>query len=377
MPDPGRAVDANANRAREALRTLEDVARFVLDDAALAGEAKRLRHGLREVLGDATVLAAHRDTPGDVGTTHTTSEEASRADLRAIVAAAGKRLGEALRVLEEFAKLPAVPLPPDLAAGGSAAAADAAAIKQWRYAAYTLEQRIGFRLASAQRGRQWRLCLLLTVSKCRLPWTEVLEQALEAGVDCVQVREKPPHPPARCDAELLEHCVEVVRRVRAFAAAHSDRPAPSVIVNDRPDLAVAADADGVHLGQGDLPVAAARKIVGPHRLVGVSTHAVADALAAQRAGADYCGVGPMFPSNTKAKTPAQLAAAGPRYLQQYLDACPLPHLAIGGITAGNVSALRVEKAQGIAVCGEVCGSENPGLAVHSLLNIGPGTDPGR
>lgn len=362
MPDPSRAIDANGNRAREALRTLEDVARFVLDDAALAAEAKRLRHGLRDALGDATGLAAHRDTPGDVGTAHTTDAEVRRGDLSAVAVAAGKRLGEALRVLEEFAKLPG-------------ASADASALKRLRYAAYTLEQRVGFRLASARRGRQWRLCLLLTVSACRRPWEDVLGQALAAGVDCVQVREKPPHPPAATDAAWLDHARAVVRRVRAFAAEHPDRPAPSVILNDRPDLALAVDADGVHLGQGDLPVAAARKIVGPHRLIGVSTHAVADAAAAQDAGADYCGVGPMFPSGTKAKTAAQVAAAGPGYLRAYLQACPLPHLAIGGITADNLPTLIEAGVGGIAVCGGISGSENPCLAVHSLRQCWAESEP--
>ncbi|MEM1445058.1 MAG: thiamine phosphate synthase [Planctomycetota bacterium] len=357
MPDPGRAIDANGNRAREALRTLEDVARFVLDDAALAGEAKRLRHGLREALGDVAYVSEHRDTPGDVGTAMTTDTETQRSDLHAIVAAAGKRLGEALRVLEEFAKLET---------HNDTEPPDAAAIKQLRYAAYTLEQRVAFRLASNRRGRQWSLCLLFTVSACRLPWQDVLDQALAAGVDCVQVREKPPAAPASSDGAWLAHARAVVAQVRAFAAAHPDRPAPSVIVNDRADLAVAADADGVHLGQDDLSVSAARRIVGPHRLIGVSTHAVADALAAQEAGADYCGVGPMFASGTKAKTPEQVASAGPAYLRAYLEACALPHLAIGGITAETLPALREAGARGIAVCGAVCGSMNPEQAVHSL-----------
>lgn len=365
-PKAARVIDANANRAREALRTLEDVARFVLDDAALAGDAKRLRHGLRDALGDASAgVAPERDTEHDVGTSHTTEAEAGRADVSAIAAAAGKRLGEALRVLEEFGKLSD--------ARGNALA-DATALKQMRYAAYTLEQRILARLASAKRGRQWRLCLLLTRSTCRRPWEDVLDQALAAGVDCVQVREKP--GAFASDAALLGHGVDVVQRVRAFAAEHPDRPAPSVIVNDRPDVAVAAEADGVHLGRDDLPVSAARRIVGPGRIIGVSTHAVADALAAEQAGADYCGVGPMFPSGTKAKTPEQLEAAGPAYLRAYLEACHLPHLAIGGITATNLPALVGVGVRGVAVCGAVAGSENPGQAVHSLREAGLGVEPG-
>ncbi|MEM9752600.1 MAG: thiamine phosphate synthase, partial [Planctomycetota bacterium] len=254
MPDPARAIDANANRAREALRTLEDVARFVLDDAALAGEAKRLRHALRAAVGETFGSQEHRDTIGDVGTAMTSEAETRRTDLHAIAAAAGKRMGEALRVLEEFAKLPGMSLGLD---GGSAP--DAAALKQLRYDGYTLEQRIGFRLAASRRGRQWSVCLLLTVAACRLPWREVLEQALDAGVDCVQVREKLGIGPAATDASWFEHGRSVVEAVRSSAAAHPDRPAPSVIVNDRADLAVAVDADGVHLGQDDLPVAAARR----------------------------------------------------------------------------------------------------------------------
>src|SRR5688500_15924541 len=103
--DALRIIDANANRAREALRVVEDYARFALDDAGLCTELKQLRHDLAEslrlVAGDAIL---HRDTPGDVGTTVKTGSEMSRADVSEVVTAAGKRLGEALRAIEEFAK---------------------------------------------------------------------------------------------------------------------------------------------------------------------------------------------------------------------------------------------------------------------------------
>ncbi len=354
-----RVIDANANRAREALRVMEDAARFVLNDSALTAEAKHLRHALREVLATPPNLTApqtpenpdesapltHRDTPGDVGTALNTDAEHSRKNLRDIVTAAAKRLGEALRTLEEFTKLPHAPGNP-------------AALKQLRYRAYDLEQQLLNRLAASQRGRHWRLCLLLTCSLCTLPWEDVLNQCLAAGADCIQVREKD-----GTDADLLAHATDVVQRARAFSQNHPDQPAPSVIINDRPDIALASGADGVHLGQHDLPARAARSVLGPSRLVGVSTANPHQARAAEEAGADYCGVGPMFATTTTHKPDL----AGPAYLRAYRESFTLPHLAIGGVTPDNIRELVDAGAQGVAVCAAVLKSENPGGVVSDLL----------
>ncbi len=129
----------------------------------------------------------------------------------------------------------------------------------------------------------------------------------------------------------------------------------SVIVNDRPDVALLGGADGVHLGQTDLPCREVRRLVGRQLIIGVSTHEIAHAEQAKRDGADYCGVGPMFHTTTKHKD----HIAGPAYLQRYLQWGKLPHLAIGGISPNNIDQLTAVDVQGVAVSSCVCSSEHP------------------
>jgi thiamine-phosphate pyrophosphorylase len=186
-------------------------------------------------------------------------------------------------------------------------------------------------------------------------WERVAELAIEGGADCLQLREK-----SLTDRELLTRA----RRLVAIARAAPSRPA--VIVNDRADVALLAGADGVHLGQDDLPATEARRLAGSALLIGVSTAGLDQARSAARDGADYAGVGPMFTSSTKAKP----TLAGVAYLRAYLDdgvAARLPHLAISGITPENIEGLRRAGCLGAAVSGAVCGSPDPRGACAALL----------
>jgi thiamine-phosphate pyrophosphorylase len=202
------------------------------------------------------------------------------------------------------------------------------------------------------RGAQWRLCLLLTRGQCRLPWDAVLERAIAGGVDAVQVREK-----SLDDAELLAHA----RAVRAICAPRG----VATIVNDRVDIALAAEADGVHLGTGDLPLRAARGIAGDALVIGASTHSLAEARAAIEAGADLCGVGAMYPSSLK----PSLAPSGEAYLRAFLREFPLfPHLAIGGVAPGRVAALARAGCQGVAVSSAICGAEDPEAVARAIVS---------
>ena len=332
-----RILDVNANRAREALRVMEDAARFALNDEALSAELKSLRHDLRAVIDSlpAGWLEANRDTPGDVGTAISNQSEMSRTDLRDIVVAAGKRLTEALRAIEEAGKT----IDADLACG----------VESLRYRAYDVDQRLLLRFGSG-RARQWRLCLLLTRSFCRRPWLQALEQSISGGVDCVQVREKDMD-----GSELASHAREVIAIAR--------RRNVSVIVNDRVDVALATGADGVHLGQSDLSVRDARRLAGQALIVGVSTHDLNEAERAVRDGADYCGVGAMFPSSTK-----QREVSGIAYLKAFIEHYPsTPHLAIGGVTPESIGELVAAGARGVAVSSAICAAEDPGDAARAIV----------
>jgi len=205
--------------------------------------------------------------------------------------------------------------------------------------------------------RQWSLCVVLTESLCARPWEEVARAVLEAGADCIQLREK-----ELSGRELLSRA----HRLRELTLAHD----ASLVINDRPDLALLAGADGVHVGQTDLPIKAARRIVGDGVCIGVSATTIQQATEALEAGADSLGLGPMFATRTKpdpgGRTDGSLA--GPELVRAVLEMHPdTPHLAIGGVDASNAGTLREAGVRGVAVSGSVCGADDPGAVVREVL----------
>jgi thiamine-phosphate pyrophosphorylase len=189
------------------------------------------------------------------------------------------------------------------------------------------------------------------------------------GADCIQLREK------EIDArELLERARALVEMVRGLGGTGFHRAA--IIINDRPDIALLSGADGVHLGQTDMSVRDARRIVGMEMLIGVSTERIEQARAALADGADYLGVGPMFSTTTKDKP----RIAGPAYLREVVSHQPeLPAcLAIGGINAERVAELRANapgfgERWGVAVSSAVCGAKEPEGVCRALVGNGPVT----
>lgn len=340
--DTFRILDAAANRVREGLRVAEDYARFALDDAHLSRRLKELRHELAGLLAgfDRETLCSARDTLRDVGTAISTESEAVRRVPLDVVRANLRRAQEGLRTLEEFGKL----VDPATAAG----------FERLRYLAYTVEKAILTADAARERLADCRLCLLVTQANCRGGAEHVVREALAAGAGMVQVREK-----SLSDRELIGHA----RRVRGWT-----REAGALfIVNDRPDIAALVDADGVHVGQDDLPVREARRIVGPEKLIGVSTHDIAQARQAVLDGADYLGVGPTFPSRTKEFE----SLAGLEFVREVAAEVSLTWFAIGGIDAGNLAQVVAAGARRIAVSGAICAAESPGEATRRLLDALP------
>ncbi|MDR2051767.1 MAG: thiamine phosphate synthase [Deltaproteobacteria bacterium] len=150
---------------------------------------------------------------------------------------------------------------------------------------------------------------------------EVVGELLAAGVRLIQYREK-----ERKMGVMLEECLAIRALTREAGACF--------IVNDHVDIALLADADGVHVGQEDLPVYAVRSLLGPDKIVGVSTHAPEQAVAAQDAGADYIGVGPIFPTRTKKDVSAPV---GLEYIAYAAKNLHIPFTAIGGLNPGNLA----------------------------------------
>jgi thiamine-phosphate pyrophosphorylase len=177
-----------------------------------------------------------------------------------------------------------------------------------------------------------------------------LEAALRGGVDILQLRIKDPS-----DDEALLHAA------RRFARACATHEA-LFILNDRPDLVAQAGADGVHVGQDDTPVATARQIVGPERLIGLSTHSPAQIAAAGETDADYIGVGPVHATPTKPGRPA----VGTELVAHAAEHARTPFFAIGGIDLTNVDAVRAAGAERIAVVRALTDAEDPEATARAL-----------
>ena len=332
-----RILDANFNRAREAARVLEDYCRFVLDDRILTEEVKSMRHGLGHAASrlPAPLLLAARDTPGDIGTAITAAGEYDRSSPAQVALVNSKRLQESLRSLEEFSKL----FDPGLSRE----------LEAIRYRAYTLERSISTGFRGRERLAAARLYLLLGSADCRaaLDWT--IERAAAGGVDVVQLREK-----GLGDRELLARAREVREWTRKAGVLF--------IVNDRPEVARLVEADGVHLGQDDLSIADARRIVGPSLLLGVSTHRLEQVRRAVLDGADYLGVGPVFPSKTKTFNDFP----GLEFIRAAASQTTLPQFVLGGIGPGNVAAVVDAGARRIAVSSAVAQSDDPERSAREL-----------
>jgi len=326
MPDTPtlRILDAAANRAAEGLRVVEDYVRFVLDDAHLTRLLKQTRHELAalcsEMFGDERVAA--RDTQRDVGTEISTPSEATRLAARDVCVASLERTKQSLRSLEEFSKVSA----PEIAGQFEAL----------RYRLYTLEKAIGVNDDSRARLSDVQLCVLIDGRDSTENFTALVEQLLDAGVDMLQLRDK-----KLPDRELINRA----RTLTTTVTKRRDSSRCLTIINDRPDIAAAANADGVHLGQDDLSVKDARSILGPRKLIGASTHTIAQARQAVLDGANYLGAGPTFPSQTKTFD----EFPGLEFLREVAQEITLPTFAIGGINAENLPQVLETGSRRIAV----------------------------
>ncbi len=179
---------------------------------------------------------------------------------------------------------------------------------------------------------------------------EVVDKAIRGGVTLVQLREK------------TASSREFYQRALAIKEVTSAHHVP-LIINDRLDIALAVDADGLHIGQEDLPASVARRILGPDKLLGVSASTVEEAVAAARDGADHLGVGALFPTDTKEVDHLVDAFTIRRIRQQ----SGLPLVGIGGIKANNMGVLRGSLADGVAVVSAIMCAYDPESAARQLV----------
>lgn len=349
-----RMMDANLNRVAEGLRVVEDVLRFKWEDREGCERVKTLRHNVRQTYQNwHTTLLAERNIHTDPGVTvsQAASHELDRKDSeQAFVLANLKRAQEGLRVLEESAHLMGQR---DLAKQ----------TERLRFAAYELEfsllpffqERVPTEDAVVKKRALPQGLYALTSEPHSLGRSniEVAREILKAGVKILQYREK-----TKKHKAMLEECLAIREMAREAGALF--------IVNDHLDIAVAIDADGVHVGQDDLPVPLVRNIVGPSRIIGLSTHSPEQAQAAVAAGVDYIGVGPIYATQTKTDVCEPVGLEYLKYVVAHID---IPFVAIGGIKEHNVKDVVDAGAQTVALVTEIVGAENITEKVHQIQRI--------
>jgi len=334
-----RIIDANFNRAREAIRIIEEFCRFALNSGPLAERAKQLRHELSAAINklDAGRLISSRDTLGDVGIGKIVEKQLTRNNLIDCFTASCKRLPEALRTLEEMTQTLNRPV--------------AVMIEKLRYASYTLEKDIVLFSKPAEKFKRAGLYVIIS-SNLPADVISLAHKCAVGGADCIQLRAKDIN-----DDKLFALAVEFAKVCKAANVIG--------IINDRVDIAVAAGADGVHLGQNDLPVEQARKLQLAPLIIGKSTHSLEQLHGACREYPTYVSLGPVFSSGTK----PTVEPVGLKYVRQakeQLADTGICNVAIGGITLGNVEEVLNAGAGAIAVCSAVTEAKDPLTACRVL-----------
>lgn len=336
-----RLIDANLNRIGEGLRFLEDVSRLLLNDAVLTQQLKNMRHDM--VRGEWSLqrqLLQARDSEGDVGIDLEVPGEEKQRELPVAIVANARRVQESLRVIEELAKLPGITL-------------DSAKFKQARFDLYTIEKTLLSRLL--RRNKISKLPGLYVIIDTQAlkgrSHTEVARQAIRGGAKTIQLRDK-----VHSKKELLP----VARQLKNLCAEQD----VLFIMNDYLDLAVVVDADGLHLGQDDLPVEVARRLLPIDKVLGASARTVEQATSAQSAGADYIAVGSMYATTSKETA----VVVGLDRLRQIRQVVTVPIVAIGGINQDNVAPVLAAGADSVAVINAVLGAENVAEASRQIAD---------
>jgi thiamine-phosphate pyrophosphorylase len=307
-----RIIDANLNRATEGIRVVEEICRFILEDRQLTLALKKMRGEL-----STTIRLSERNAEGDVGREMFTETEGKREGLVAVFKSNMKRAQEAVRCLEEFSKLL------DPRAGKK--------FKALRFKLYELEKEIA-PLVIIQDKLDFGI-YVITDPVC--DHIKIAKRAFAKRVRALQLRDK-----TISRGEYFSLAKKITGMARRAGAAF--------ILNDYWDMVNKVGADGVHLGQEDLArvsLGKVRKEMGEDKIIGVSTHSFKQALRAEKWGADYISVGPIF------KTPSkpQACPVGLSLLRRVLKKVQIPVVAIGGIDRNNIGAVRKTGCQRVAV----------------------------
>jgi len=335
-----RIIDANINRACEGLRVLEDQCRFGLNNPLFSARFREMRHELRKSLAvlDGKLLAA-RNSRCDVGlAVSQESENSAKSSTKQIVTANFKRVQEALRSIEENLTVTEPAL--------------SKSIERLRFSAYSLEKDLQAVFTPELPAGLYGL----TGKKFAKGRSNsfVVKAMLEGGIKMIQYREKYPETQLKT---MYAECKELRKICSDYGA--------SFIINDFVDLALMCEADGIHLGQDDWPIAEVRKIFG-NKIIGLSTHSPEQAQKAVADGADYIGVGPIYSTQTKDNV---CDAVGLEYLDYCVKNINLPQVVIGGIKVHNLPEVIQAGAKSIALITEIVGADDITAKVKELMKL--------
>ncbi len=328
-------VDANLDRAREGLRVLEDWARFGLGRKELVREFKDFRQILGKHHSNFYKVSRNFTSDNCKGLSH--PEQFKRKNIDAILSSNAARVQEALRVIEEFTRK----YDPDLSNAAS----------KIRYSMYSLE----IELLKATTNDYLRKILIendiyfITSETTNL--IEKTKKILEGGVKIIQLRCK-----IGSDSDNLKVALAIRELCKNFGAIF--------IVNDRIDIALASNADGVHLGQEDIDIEIARNLLGFSKIIGISASNEIDIQKAIKGGCDYLGIGPVFHTNIKEnKQPL-----GIKTLKILTRDILIPWFAIGGIKHENISLLKKNNINKFAMITELLNAKDPKEKAIMIIN---------
>ncbi|MEA2100993.1 MAG: thiamine phosphate synthase [Thermodesulfobacteriota bacterium] len=327
-----RIVDANINRVTEGLRVVEDVYRYYYDHPGIQQRLKAMRHQVADALGGLDTISGRRAV-SDVGFASHGVLEFKRQGTDDICRANIKRVQEGLRVLEEVFKLDN--------AGRSAA------MKELRYGVYELQSDLFTAPKLLPRG------LYLVMTDPLAGYEELAGMAVKAGIPALQLR---------CKGGSDQAFLNLALRIREITRDTGTL----FIVNDRPDIALASHADGLHLGASDMDPVNAKKIVGSRMIIGLSTHSIEQVRLADAAPVDYIGFGPVFETKTKAKAGG---ACGTNFLAHAVEISTHPVVAIGGISMGSIEAVAKARPNNAAVSGAICRLGDPYKAITEINRV--------
>ena len=345
-----RMIDANLDRSSEGLRVLEDVARFLLNNVELGQRLRTIRHDLaRETKSLRLGLLSQRDSEHDVGHLYPippskgalNMKTTSRQGLLDLVTANAKRVEESLRVVEELAKLPEI-----------SSILNSASFEQARFDLYALERDLISRISRRNKIEKMRGLYVILDRQFLAGRDEmdITKQIIEGGASVIQLRDKQGKK-----GELLL----VAKKLMELCS----QAGVLFIINDYLDLVMAVDADGLHIGQEDLPLPVIRKELSIDKIVGCSVTTMSQAKKAQNEGADYIAVGSIFPTTTKKGA----IVVGLDTLKELKQVVSVPLVAIGGINQNNVNEVVTAGADAVAVISSVLGEKDVKRAVQKLV----------